>query len=119
MRKTRFLRRTEELTVEAATCLSGVGTIRLGGWEGSCIWTTEERWEHVSVCPFDPDVTPSWQDMCRLKDIFFEDEDFVLQMHPPKSQYVNIMNNCLHLWKPRDPSLLALLGENQERQVCT
>ena len=35
-----------------------------------------------------------------LKDIFFEDTECVVQYHPPKSEYVNNIPFCLHLWKP-------------------
>ncbi len=38
--------------------------------------------------------------MCTLKDIFFDDEEEAYQIHPKKSQYVNGVENCLHLWKP-------------------
>ena len=38
--------------------------------------------------------------MCRIKDLFFDDEETVLQYHPPKSQYVNQCKYCLHLWRP-------------------
>ena len=77
----------------------GIGTIYIGTWEGSVVWSIEEGWEHVSVAPYKKRITPSWDDMCKVKDIFFEDEECVMQFHPPKSQYVNIMENCLHLWR--------------------
>ena len=38
--------------------------------------------------------------MCALKDMFFRDDEYVVQYHPAKSEYVNNMPNCLHLWKP-------------------
>lgn len=38
--------------------------------------------------------------MCVLKDIFFGEEEEVYQIHPKKSQYVNRVENCLHLWRP-------------------
>lgn len=42
---------------------------------------------------------PSWEDMCMIKDIFFREDEAVIQIHPPKSEYVNNVPNCLHLWK--------------------
>lgn len=60
----------------------------------------EEGWEHVSVSPKKKDRIPSWKDMCVLKDIFWGEEEEVYQIHPKKSEYVNISENCLHLWKP-------------------
>lgn len=110
MRKLRFIRRADGMRVEQATIHGGTGEVEISGWTGSVIWGADEAgWEHVSVCPYNHDITPSWDDMCRLKDIFFEDEEVVLQFHPRKSQYVNIMNNCLHLWRPKDSELLSRL----------
>lgn len=61
-------------------------------------------WEHVSVS-VQPGMTarprcPSWEEMCFVKSIFWEEEDCVMQLHPPKSDYVNESPYCLHLWRP-------------------
>ena len=37
--------------------------------------------------------------------MFWDEEDCVVQYHPPKSDYVNIHKNCLHLWRPTDGEL--------------
>lgn len=55
-------------------------------------------WEHVSVSH--PNRIPSWETMCEVKKMFFEDEEVVMQLHPKKSEYVNIAKTCLHLWRP-------------------
>ena len=34
--------------------------------------------------------------------MFWGDEDCVVQFHPPRSEYVNMHPNCLHLWKQVD-----------------
>ena len=78
----------------------GMGEIHLGPWSGSVIWSFGGGWEHVSVCPYQKRITPSWDDMCKVKEIFFKDEECVVQYHPPKSEYINNMTNCLHLWRP-------------------
>ena len=70
---------------------------------GTCsvVWGyNEDGMEHVSVSPKKKFRIPTWDDMCVLKDIFFEDEEEAYQIHPKKSQYVNAVDNCLHLWKP-------------------
>ena len=59
-----------------------------------------EGWEHVSISPKNSHKIPSWSVMCELKDLFFEDEEVVMQLHPKKSEYVNNKENCLHLWRP-------------------
>lgn len=62
-------------------------------------------WEHVSVSR--KDRPPTWDEMCQIKDMFWDDEDCVVQYHPPKSHYVNNHPNCLHLWRPTGVELPA------------
>jgi hypothetical protein len=57
-------------------------------------------WEHVSVSR--KDRPPTWDEMCQIKDIFWDGEDCVVQYHPPKSKYVNNHPFCLHLWRPTE-----------------
>ena len=54
-------------------------------------------WEHVSVSLHNR--CPTWGEMCQIKALFWDDEDCVVQFHPPKSQYVNFHPYCLHLWR--------------------
>lgn len=56
------------------------------------------EWEHVSVSL--ANRCPNWQEMCFVKALFWDDDETVIQFHPPKSEYVNNHNYCLHLWKP-------------------
>lgn len=70
---------------------------------GTCsvIWGFNENgMEHVSVSPVHRYKMPTWDDMCVLKDIFFKEDEEAYQVHPKKSEYVNVVENCLHLWKP-------------------
>ena len=71
-------------------CLASDGDMRWG----------DDRWEHVSVsCEGRKKRLPTWDEMCFVKDVFWDKEDCVVQFHPPESQYVNIAE-VLHLWKP-------------------
>jgi hypothetical protein len=56
-----------------------------------------QGWEHVSVS-FDK-RTPSWSEMAWVKDQFWMDFEAVFQLHPPKKDYVNRHEHCLHLWR--------------------
>ena len=58
----------------------------------------EIPWEHVSVST--TTRCPTWEEMAWVKSLFFEDEETVIQYHPPRSQYVNLHPYCLHLWRP-------------------
>jgi len=55
-------------------------------------------WEHVSVSR--RDRCPTWDEMCQVKALFWDDEDCVVQFHPPRSEYINNHPFCLHLWRP-------------------
>lgn len=64
---------------------------------------SETGWEHVSVsCA---NRTPNWAEMCFVKDLFWGEEETVLQYHPPRSTYVNCHPLCLHLWRPLDAAI--------------
>ena len=58
----------------------------------------DEGWGHVSVSL--EKRTPIWDEMCFIKNLFFDEEDLCIQIHPKKSQYVNMHNHCLHIWQP-------------------
>src|SRR3989442_1241184 len=62
-----------------------------------------EGWEHVSVST----VTrcPTWEEMCLVKSLFWDDDDVVIQFHPRKQEYVNNHRYCLHMWRPVDATI--------------
>ena len=60
------------------------------------------NWDHVSVSVAkDKNKIPSWKEMCFVKDLFWEEDECVIQYHPPKSEYINIHKSVLHLWSPQ------------------
>lgn len=80
------------------------------------VFSTGEGWEHLSVSikkfknprtrrVFEVPRCPTWEEMCMVKDLFWEPEECVVQYHPPRSMYVNNHPNCLHLWRPTTMSL--------------
>ena len=77
---------------------------RTGFTKASIIWSTGGGWEHVSVSPLNGSM-PKWEDMCFIKDLFWDAEEWVVQYHPAKSECVNNMPNCLHLGKPTEEKL--------------
>jgi hypothetical protein len=80
-----------------------------------CIASDGEGWQHVSVSLVGMKATPpKWDVMCLVKDLFWEAEDSVIQIHPKVSEYVNFHPGCLHLWRctdgreqPLPPSILV------------
>lgn len=65
-------------------------------------WTYAElplpAWEHVSVSL--QARCPTWREMDFIKNIFWRDDETVIQFHVPKAEHVNYHPYCLHLWKP-------------------
>ena len=61
------------------------------------------RWDHVSVSL--EDRCPTWDEMCWVKDLFWNAQETAIQYHPAKSDYINVHDYCLHLWKPQKRSI--------------
>ena len=66
-----------------------------------CIASDGGGWEHVSVT-LNRNRTPTWDEMCRIKDLFWDKAAEVVQFHPAEAEYVNDHNYCLHLWRSVD-----------------
>lgn len=72
-----------------------------------------QDWEHVSVSVEVTNRCPNWPEMVYVKNLFWEEEECVVQFHPPKSEYVNFHPTTLHLWRHRSrvvetpPSILV------------
>ena len=58
----------------------------------------EGGWEHVSM-QLNVNRLPKWSEMCYIKDLFWNEDEEVIQIHPKKSHYVNL-TEALHLWRP-------------------
>ncbi|HCR70743.1 MAG TPA: hypothetical protein DIW23_04810 [Anaerolineae bacterium] len=66
------------------------------------IAATGLQWEHVSVHTFigKGNLTPYWEEMNFVKNLFWDKEDIVMQLHPRESEYINNHKHVLHLWRP-------------------
>lgn len=85
-----------------------------------------DEWEHVSVTKFVKftdtfiesqmlrTITPSWDEMCLIKGMFWEPGDLVVQYHPPASEYVNIHENVLHLWRKAGTNAFCEMPEHSK-----
>lgn len=78
---------------------------RISNYTIFCIISDGSGWQHVSVTIVgDKKRTatrcPTWEEMCYVKDLFWDKSETVIQYHPPESEYVNNHPYCLHLWKP-------------------
>jgi hypothetical protein len=70
----------------------------------NCISSDGEGWEHVSVSLSSSqrkvERCPTWEEMCMVKDMFWDKSETVIQFHPAEDDYVNNHSYCLHLWRP-------------------
>jgi len=60
-------------------------------------------WDHVSVSIKGAKL-PSWNEMNTVKDLFWDQEETVVQYHPKKSEYIDNAQ-VLHLWKKQGVDL--------------
>lgn len=71
-------------------------------------------WDHVSVSL--PARCPTWDEMDRIKRLFFAPHEVAMQLHPPESEHISNHPYCLHLWRPVEddlplpPSVLVGVG---------
>ena len=76
--------------------------------------------EHLSVST--PVRCPTWEEMCKMKEIFWRDDEVCMQLHPKKEDYVSNHNYCLHIWKPIDkeiptpPSIMVGFRKGKEKE---
>ena len=122
MKSIEELKNTPNLIIVEPGKNGGFGEIRYGKLVGSVIWSFGGGWDHVSVAPYRSSYTPSWEEMCKVKDMFFREDETVVQYHPAKSNYVNNLPNCLHLWRPQNaelpvpPSVMVGIRKGQTRE---
>lgn len=81
---------------------NGAFAIPFNGVTLFTIASDEGGWEHVSVHADGESGKriPTWGEMCYVKDLFWKADECVMQLHPPKSDYVNNHPCVLHLWRP-------------------
>lgn len=80
-------------------------------------------WEHVSVSVLNKQRSPTWDEMCFIKSIFWEKSDMVIQYHPIEEDYVSFHEYCLHMWRPINqtipaPNALMVAPKGYEKSVA-
>ena len=71
----------------------------------SAINFKDSDFEHVMLNP--QNRLPTYEEMVSLKEIFWEQGEVTMQVHPAKSEYINIQKYTLHLWRHRSISANA------------
>lgn len=100
------------------------GWVEWNDFRGTVIFGYDEagKMEHVSISSYNRRKLPSWDVMCRLKDMFFCPDEMVVQIHPAEENYLhgvglpgNRLENVLHLWRPMDGNF-EILNRPEEWQ---
>jgi hypothetical protein len=84
-----------------------------------------QGWEHVSVST--AQRCPNWTEMCFVKDLFWGEDELVIQYHVPISEHINNHPYVLHMWRdtlhphPRMPPSIAVgiknITQEQAREL--
>ena len=89
--------------LDGAYEFSRPGGIRLFVIATLDVVSPKEAWEHVSVVAHEQAASsriPTWDEMCWVKRQFWQPDEVGFQIHPKESDYVNVHNHCLHIWRP-------------------
>ena len=82
---------------------NGMFIIPFKSYELHVVASDGDGWDHVSVSL--NNRCPNWEEMNYIKDLFFEEDECVMQLHPPKKDYINNLQYCLHMWRPQDKEI--------------
>ena len=124
MKNINEIKSTRNLFIEAENANDGMGGHyydSISGKRLNFIFSYQLGWEHLSVSM--PNKTPTWDQMCIMKDIFWNKDECCIQYHPKEEDYVNNHPHCLHIWKPREvniptpPSILVGFKNEEEKQA--
>ena len=102
MKSLEEIKHMPNLMVQLTGADGGTGLLYLNGTKAkpaTVVWSNGMGWEHVSVAF--ANRTPTWDEMSKVKDMFWHEDETVVQFHPKKSEYVNIHPYCLHLWRKK------------------
>lgn len=85
---------------------NGFFAFKIKGQEYYVICSDGSDWDHISVSKPKKRI-PTWKEMCMLKDLFFKEDEWVVQYHPAKSKYVNVHSGVLHLWRCQNQDFIT------------
>lgn len=83
-------------------------------------------WEHISISLYATQRTPSYEEMVTLKNLFWKPSETCIEVHPKKSEYINVHPYCLHIWKKADENyeeanivkeLISVFPENTSASI--
>ena len=88
--------RTIEWSLAGPSLIPGVTAWRSSSGCLALVGREDGKW-HVSVSH--PKREPSWDEMRAARERFTPDEVTMAMILPPRAEYVNVHETCLHLWQ--------------------
>jgi len=67
------------------------------------IASTAGGWDHLSISR--QNRMPNQRELDHVYRMFFKPGETAMQLFVPKSEHVNIHENCLHLWRPQEEGI--------------
>lgn len=83
--------------------------------ECSAINFNDEEWEHIMLNLEEHNRCASYEEMSVLKETFWEENEIAIQVHPKKSEYINLRQYALHLW--RNKSITSQAESRLKRRI--
>lgn len=90
MKSLEEIKHMSNLMVQLTGADGGTGLLYLNGTKAkpaTVVWSNGMGWEHVSVAF--ANRTPTWDEMSKVKDMFWNEDETVVQFHP-KNQSTSI-----------------------------
>ena len=124
MKNIEVIKKRPNIFIEEETKNDGMGGKYYDKYTGkwlNFIFSYQMGWEHLSVSM--PSRTPTWEQMCIMKDIFWNKNEACVEYHPREEDYVNNHKHCLHIWRPTHeplptpPSILVGFRSEEEKQA--
>ena len=100
MRSLQDIKKDSRIQIQTVGMDGGQGWLTLHGKTFRVVWSNGGGWEHVSMST--SSRCPTWEEMCKAKDVFFYPYEICVEYHPAEKDYVNFHPYCLHIWRPVD-----------------
>jgi hypothetical protein len=98
---------SKQRLVEEVSCpIPGSKAYRFGRYS-VIVGVEGGRW-HMSISH--PSMYPGWDAIRDARYMFMPKDIWVAMMLPPPSSYVNVDQNCFHLWEIKDPVITGVEG---------
>lgn len=104
-RANRWRIKTGKMGSNETAGFNGAFIVPISGEMWQVIISDGMDFRHLSATNAQRRQLPGWEIMCRLKELFFADDSWVVIYIPAKEAYINDHPYCHHLWEPLNEKL--------------